>query len=811
MRSIGLLFRAEWRRRRAAWIALAVLVSIIGATVLVGASAAQRTSSAFPQYLARYSYDAQVTGFKPFPKKFFHLPGVESIALSTYYFNGNVIAGGHFAPAGDVNVMALPSTGLDRTIKLLWGTFPDAANEALVGYSMQQQYGLHVGSIVTVPFYSLAQRNAVIDDNEPPPARGLRERFRVVGIEASVVDFPTTTPSYSIFTGNAFGRGLGRSVAAANFAFVRLRAGQEGMPKFQYAANHMTKQLGEFYAEDVDASTAAIENSIHPQAEGWWLFALFALLAGLALVGQSLIRQSLIEKESYPTLSALGMGPNQLWGLGMLRAIAIAIAGAVGAVIIAFVLSPLTPEGVARAAENQRGFVFDGPVFVLGALGVVAAVLLLALWPTWRASQVHADRVRGDQLVTSHAAVGAAVARTGAPPSVLIGVRNALERGRGRSSVPVATALLGTVMAVAALVAATIFGASLTNLLTTPRLYGENWQVSFDGVTTKQLHHVLATLEANLAVTGVTYGGVGKYLQVGDVAVQSVYVTVAKGPMVFSLVSGHHPTGAGQIDLGQTVLKQAKLHVGSRVEVTVVNTKGVSRRQVFRVVGTVAIPPILGIGGLGNGAVISIHALEVLACGRGPAQSTCANEVSQKIATDNDWGVLVAVRPGLKGRATVAGLERKYAADLDVPIRPTNLVNFGQAVDFPLLLEATLVLFGAAALAHVLIVSVTRRRRQFALLKVLGFVHHQVRTAMCWQAATVAGVGVVVGVPVGLVLGQVIWRDFASALGAVPLAVVPAVIVLIVAVATLVGAVVLALGPATLAARVRPAEALREA
>jgi ABC-type lipoprotein release transport system permease subunit len=81
---------------------------------------------------------------------------------------------------------------------------------------------------------------------------------------------------------------------------------------------------------------------------------------------------------------------------------------------------------------------------------------------------------------------------------------------------------------------------------------------------------------------------------------------------------------------------------------------------------------------------------------------------------------------------------------------------------------------------------------------------------MCWQAATVAVIGVVVGVPVGLVFGQWIWRDFATNLGAVPVAVAPTMTILIVAVATIGGAVLLALVPATLASRVRPAEALRE-
>jgi len=809
MRSIQLLFRTEWRRRRASWIALTVLVSIIGGTVLLGASAATRTSSAFPQFLSRYGYDAAVFGEIPFHKKLSLLPDVESLALSTYYFNGNVTVPGDIVSENDVNVIGLPTTNLANTIKLISGRLPVRPDEILVGYSMQQRYGLRIGSMVTVPFYAPDQRAAVFSDSASPPARGPRVSFRVVGVEASAVDF-ATTPTYSIYVSHAFDRGGSPALVSGHFAFVRLTGGERDMPKFQSAANHLGT-YGQYFSEDVGGGNSAIERSINPQSAGWWLFALFAALAGLVLIAQALARQSLTEKEAYPTLTALGMRPSQLFILGMCRALAIALAGALGSVVLAFLLSPFIPVGVARAAALSHGFVFDTPVLLLGVLAITVLVLVLALWPAWRASQVKAERVRGDRALTSRVGVATVVARAGATPSMLIGLRNALERGRGRTSVPVAAALAGTVAAVAALVATTIFGASLSNLLTTPRLYGEASQVNLDGIATKKLPVLLAALRRNPEVTNVSYGGEGKYLQVGTVAVQSVYLTVAKGHLNTTLVSGHYPTGVGQIILGQTTLAQTHLHVGSRVVVSIVNLKGRKLSRPFRVVGTAVFPPELGIGGLGDGAIILIRALEVLACPNGPPEKACMKAISQKVADENSWGVAISVRSGPAGRATIRRLDRQYASYVNAESVPTNLVNFGQAVDFPLLLEGTMVLFGAATLVHLLVVSVSRRRRQFALLKVLGFVRRQVRSALGWQAATVAVIGVVIGVPVGLVVGRAVWDDFATNLGAAPLAVTTSVVVVVLAVATVAGAVLLALVPATLAARVQPGEALREA
>jgi predicted lysophospholipase L1 biosynthesis ABC-type transport system permease subunit len=129
------------------------------------------------------------------------------------------------------------------------------------------------------------------------------------------------------------------------------------------------------------------------------------------------------------------------------------------------------------------------------------------------------------------------------------------------------------------------------------------------------------------------------------------------------------------------------------------------------------------------------------------------------------------------------------------------LVNFGEAVNFPLILGLMLALFGAATLVHLLVVSVSRRRHEMGLLKALGFVNRQVGAAVCWQATTVALVGIVIGVPLGVATGGLVWRTFASNLGAVPVSTVPAWLIAALGVGVLVVANLLALAPAWAAAR----------
>ena len=165
--------------------------------------------------------------------------------------------------------------------------------------------------------------------------------------------------------------------------------------------------------------------------------------------------------------------------------------------------------------------------------------------------------------------------------------------------------------------------------------------------------------------------------------------------------------------------------------------------------------------------------------------------------------------PGPQGRAAEATLAREYPSAVSFPAPPTNLVNFGEAVNFPLLFGAILILFGAATLLHVLVVSVVRRRRELGLLKALGFVRRQVAFSVSWQTTTVALVGIVIGVPAGIAIGRSVWQAFANNLGILPASVVLAWVTVAVALGTVLIANLLAIGPAFVASRSRPASLLR--
>ena len=793
MESIGLVFGTEFRRRWRSWLILVVLIAVVGGLVLAAAAAGRRTATAFPRFVAAHGYDVYIYNDTPVPK-LSSLPAVASITTVRIPANGQpTCACTHVINSSDFYINELSPTGLNRVVKLIAGRMPtqSSTDEVLASFTLQQDYGVHIGTVIRAPLYASSQRQALTGGANEAPS-GPTGALHVVGIEAAESEFPSgQTPEYELFTTQAFARATNKHIVLASVYLVRLRHGTADLPRF--AAD--TNALHLVYVSDQDATAAAVAASIHPQGVGWWVLAALAALAGLAVVGQGLGRQSVVESEEYPTLIALGLPRNQLVVLGTARNLLVALAGAAGTVVVAFALSPLTPVGAARLAEPSPGFAFDPVVLLLGALATVVAVLCLGIWPAVRASRVDIGEDRAPDHRPS--AIAARVAAMGAPPSAEIGVRHALERGRGAASVPVGTALFGTALAVMALCATAVFGASLSHLTATPALYGSDFQLTFsnmggaDNPTSE-----VATLEHDRSITAIMVV-TPDLVSINGISVPAVTGKAVRGPLLLSTVNGRLPAGNGEIALGTTTLHQVGAHVGSVVHVTLQVPTGGTRSAGFRVVGTASFPSEAGLGGLGTGAAFTFADYLNALCSPGPTQSRCQSAYAKESVA-----VLARVAPGPKGRADINRYVSEGSATRS--ITPISLINFGEAVNFPLIVGSMLALFGAAMLMHLLVVSVARRRREIGLLKSLGFVNGQVGAAVCWQATTVALVGVVIGIPVGIAVGQAVWRAFATNLGTVPVATVPVWLIVALGAGVFVVANLLAVAPA-LAARSRSA------
>jgi ABC-type antimicrobial peptide transport system permease subunit len=182
--------------------------------------------------------------------------------------------------------------------------------------------------------------------------------------------------------------------------------------------------------------------------------------------------------------------------------------------------------------------------------------------------------------------------------------------------------------------------------------------------------------------------------------------------------------------------------------------------------------------------------------------------------------VLVRVRPGVKPAVARRSLEQDAIAinnaNSETPaggvvsvLRPAEIANYRAVGSTPAILASILAVGVLAALGLTLLASVRGRRREFAILKTLGFTRRQLAATVVWQASVAAVVGVMFGAPLGIALGRQLWTLFARAISAVPDPTVLGLSVATVAVGALVFANVVALFPAWFAARTPSAIVLR--
>ncbi len=226
MGAVLLIFRSELRRRWRSWLILVLLIAVVGGLVLAAAAAGRRTASAFPRFVAAHGYDVYIFNDRPIPG-LAKLPAVASVTSVVLPGGGQpTCACSHSIDPSNFYINELTPTALGRVVKLVAGTMPDpsAPNDVLASFTLQKDYGIHVGSSLRVPFYAPSQRAALNGNGNVAPL-GPTLTLRVVGIVAAEVEFPSgQAPEYDLFTTPAFARSVNHRTLEASVYFVRLRS-----------------------------------------------------------------------------------------------------------------------------------------------------------------------------------------------------------------------------------------------------------------------------------------------------------------------------------------------------------------------------------------------------------------------------------------------------------------------------------------------------------------------------------------------------------------------------------------------------------
>jgi hypothetical protein len=791
--------RAELRIRWRAWLGLAVVIGLAGAVAAAAAAGARRTETAYPRFVqAQNGYDLITGGFsgKIDPGRALArmeaMPEVGQWARVDVAASSAILPSGRVAPAPELTAvtdLAARAGFRVNRFKVVSGRMVNlrAPGEAVVDFPTADREGLRVGSVVRF----------IVGD--PGAGRPRSAAVRIVGIVASPGQFPAVGASSAfgnVYVAPAFVRSNGIRPSPGDASLlIRLRHGAAGREAF--VRQMRAAGLGGVDIPEVQqVQTAGVQRSIRLESHALWALCVLIGLAAFAIVGQSLARQTYLDSADLPALWALGFSRAQLFSLGIARAAVIGLAAAWVVVPAAVLFSPFTPVGLARIAEPDPGFAVDALPLVLGAVLAAFLTTLACAVPAWTAAQTATSGEGSRRGRSRSPALTHALSRAWRPPAAAAGMRMALEPGHGRTAVPVRSAIFGAALGVAAVTASLVLAGSLGHLLDTPRLSGFTWDafVSVEG----GLPRAAAALRADPEIAGYTRGGFTG-VRIGQLRVMAL-VLGGPGPARPVITAGVPPAASDEVALGASTMRDARTAIGRTVKVVLDQAAGHPEPARMRVVGTVIVPPTpFQVTQLGEGAALAPPGFLRVDPGAARQPGGLPFLVRFAPGVSRDAG-LAAVAEDIKGLPNPF----VYAAE-----RPANVVSLAGIAGLPVALAGLLALIAAGTLAHTLASSTRRRRHDLAVLKTLGFTRRQLRQAVAWQATTIAGIALLIGLPAGVTAGRWAWRLLAAQLGVLPEPTVPLTAIFIAIPAALVVANLVAAAPGQAAARTPIAAVLR--
>jgi hypothetical protein len=803
MRAALLLSRCEIRRRWPGLLVLAVLVALTGGVTLTAVAGARRTASSFDRFLD-VSRNDDVTVFADDVRpadvdKLRKLPGVEELG----YARGMLLVGpnGQFLAAGGA-LDEVIFRDIDR-LRILDGrpVRPGATDEVVIGEPLARVNGLHVGMLLNLKSYSPAQSSGLRQRGDVGKPEGPQLRLRIVGISRSPGDLSLQGSDGGVLLlskalVDKYGTRIGTYAGPhAGVLLVRVHDHAAGVPQFLDQVRTVLPK-GSFDVDPTALSVGGVQESID-------LLAIAVLALGVATATAGLIALALVLSR-HTSLIAARQAPVRDLGLPR-RARASAIAapvllavalGTAVAMALAWVASPLLPIGVAREAEPHPGIHFDVLVLPLGALTIILIVGGIVAVQAWRAAgaQIPEHTVLRPSLLTR------ALENVGLAPPARIGVRMALERRSGRTTIPVRSSLIGAGVAVLGLVAVAVFGASLQHLHDTPSAYGRPWDVRVADTRTEQLRPndpcgPVRTRLTNDSDAEVIANACTVDIELNGRAIGAFGMTPVRGAITPTVLAGRAPRRADEVALGTKTVQALKLRLGDHV-----TARTRSGAFEYLLVGKVAVPGLSDPQAVADGAVLTGDGVDRL--------------VRQDENGTSSY-LLVRFRSGVDKSSAAAriralpGIGRFQEPGVVAVAVPLEVERLEQIHRMPLLLGAFLALVGAIAIGHLLVTSVRRRRRDFAVLKSVGFTRRQILATVSWQASTIAAAGVLVGLSLGLLVGTLLWHAIAHQVGVLAHAEVPAELLAAIGLSTFLIVNIIAAFPARSAAHTQPAVALR--
>ena len=774
------LARVELRRRWRALVLLGLLIGVIGAAVLGALAGARRTSTAYDRLeRATHIDDVRLLVFSPgLAERAATLPSVERSWIANFsvgrpegpeelYFG---IASGPPRPPD----LFTPIVVTGRMFR------DDRVDEIVVTEQFARQTGLGPGDESTITLLT-SEEVSMFDTGFGVPG-GPRIRFRIVG----TIRLPGAEESFAVFIGSpALSRLVERDFSAGKVAMLRLHDGLAGLDRFRDEVRELATgakappgaEEFEPYEETLPrAARSSVAAASAVLVTGLLAFAGVVLLVGGFIAIQTVARYSAQSGDDQAIERALGMTRAERVAA---RAIPALLPGAIGALITvagAIAVSRFTPIGSVDLYEPEPGVEVNVAVLSLGA-----AVILLGAVALFAVAALRAVRSLEADLGPRTSRIAERVSALGGTAPLVVGLRFALERGRGRTAVPVRSAFVGATLGIAGLIGVASFGASLDRLASTPARYGWRGHLQIIDLKPEQRSAMIADTRI---VEFTALSTAQAVMPDGRPVAVSGFENV-RGRLAWTMLVGRMPVTREEVAVGPRLAERLGLSLGDVMEFDEPSSGATLRKAVVGI----------GIGPSASNAPFADHAALTPEGFAGVARTQAFTEGYMRLADGVDEDAFVEELSG------TAELTRR-----EPPPEVRNLFGLGRLPD---VLAGILALIAVAATVNALVVGVRRRRRDIAVLRSIGFVRAQVIRAVQTSALTITLTAVVLGTPIGLAVGRTVWRPIArSAFVAGDPAWPGKLLAIIVPGALLVGLAASAY-PAIRAARMRPAEILR--
>jgi hypothetical protein len=795
--------RLELPRRWRALSALALLVALATATILTAVAGARRGQTAYQRLSAR-TLPATATVLLNQPgfdwARVRALPEVTALSRLPIVF-GFAVRG---LPSANVEFPPIDAS-LTRTIErpvVLAGRVydPRRADEVVVTPQFAAAFGKKPGDTLSLELASVKQANAGYDGTSGGPPRGPRVQVHIVGVVRSPWFMDSPGGSGGVISSPALFAQHPANIVGTNHqafinALVRLAGGAAAIPRFRADLARVTKR------HDIDVWNNSVyfgdpvRRVTGYEAACLLAFAVAALVSALFLIGQAVARYVSSTVVDLQILQSVGMTRRQGVASASAAPFLAAAAGTSVGVAGAIVASQWMPIGGAALFEPHPGL--DTDWAVLGTGWVLAPLLVLA---GAAAAAALAFRASRRHVVARRSPVVTSAARAGLPVPLVTGARFALEPGRGRVAVPVRPALVGAVTGVLGVLAAFTFAAGVSDAAAHPARFGQTFQLGaffgFNGQDYgRNTGRALRAVAADRDVTGVDDARVAG-AQSGQFSVESfTYAPVGGKAIPVVMLDGRMPRAPGEIVLAPISAQDLHAHTGS-----VIRLAGGGSPIQERVTG-IGFVPVGPHNDYSDGAWLTPAGFDRLFAG-------AHFRFKYHLAP-------VTVRPGADIAAVARRLNKAaaHAGDPAMTFTPLGQIEEVHVIRdlqvLPLALGAFLAVLALGAVGHALAVAVSRRRHELAVLRALGMTRGQTRLAVATQGTVLALAGLAFGIPLGLILGRVIWRVVA---GFTPLAYHPPLAVwalLLIGPAALLTVNLLAAWPQRQATRQRISQILR--